>query len=109
MNTAYLNAIANANPVTHIGLVDDVGTEITGGTYARQTVTWTGAAAGSISPSADRTFDIPAGVTVGGWRGYSALSAGTDYEGAALTNEAFASAGQYSLLAASTAINHNAV
>jgi hypothetical protein len=111
MNTAYLNAIANSNPVTHIGLVNEVGVEITGGApaYARQTVTWTAAAAGSISPSVDRTFNIPVGVTVGGWRGYSALSAGTDYEGASLTNEAFATQGQYILLAASMAINHNAV
>ena len=54
----------------------------------------------------DLTFDVPSGVTVGGWRGYSASTGGTNYGGADLTNESFASQGEYTLLAASSGINH---
>ena len=110
MNATYRNAIADhgGTLITHIGLVDETGTEITGGdpAYARQPVTWTAAADGLIRPTADLTFNIPAGVTVGAWRGYSALTDGIDYDGANLTNEAFASQGEYTLLAASSGIDH---
>jgi len=111
MTEGYRNSIADhgGTLITHIGLVDDTGTELTGGSpaYARQAVTWTSATDGTIRPSADLTFDIPADTTVGGWRGYSALSDGTDYGGKALTNEAFASQGEYKLLSASTGILHS--
>jgi hypothetical protein len=110
MEVVYRNAIADhgASLITHIGLVNQSGTELTGGSpaYARLAVTWTAASSGTVRPDADLTFDIPAGVTVGGWRGYSALTAGTNYGGASLTNEAFAGQGEYTLLAASTGINH---
>lgn len=110
MLTAYFNAVADAGAdlITHIGLVDETGTEISGGSYARKAVTWGSASGGTIRPSADLTFDIPASTTVGGWRGFSALSGGTNYGGANLTNESFASAGQYILDSATTGINHEA-
>jgi len=111
MLAAYLNAVANSGAalITHIGLLDGGGTEITGGSYARKAVTWTSAASGLIRPVANLDFDIPAGVTVGSWSGFSALSGGTQYGGGDLTDAAFASAGVYRLLAASTGIPHNAV
>ncbi|TDE40490.1 hypothetical protein E1295_31825 [Nonomuraea mesophila] len=112
MSTAYLNGIADAGAglVTHIGLVDDTGTEITGGGYARQAVTWETAVNGLIRPDADLPFSIPSGATVAGWRGYSQLAAGgTDYGGEDLTPQPFATAGTYTLLAASTSVDHNAV
>lgn len=112
MNAAYYNAIRDHGQslITHLGLVDDGGTELSGGSpaYARQPVTWTDDGDGVSRPDADETFDIPAGVTVAGWRGYSALTGGIDYGGAALTQEAFAAQGQYQLLAASTSITHQA-
>lgn len=111
MNVTYRNAIADhgGSLITHIALFDETGTELTGGSpaYARQAVTWTAAADGTIRPSADLTFDIPASTTVAEWRGFSALTAGTDYGGATLTNETFASQGEFVLLAASTGILHN--
>ena len=111
MTEGYRNLIATAGGVaiTHIGLVNGSGTEISGGSpaYARKEITWTTASAGTIRPNADLTFDIPAGVTVGGWRGYTALTSGTDYGGQTLTNEAFAAQGQYKLLASGTGILHN--
>ena len=110
MSTAYLNATADAGGslITHLGLVDDTGTEITGGSYARQAVTWTPASNGLIRPTSDKVFNIPAGATVAGWRGYNASSGGTDYGGASLTPQPFASDGTYTLLAASTSIDHDA-
>ena len=110
MTAGYRNAVADhgASLITHIGLVDGTGTELTGGSpaYARKAVTWTSASDGTIRPNADITFDVPA-VTVGGWRGYSAATAGTDYGGKALTNETFAAQGEYKLLAANTGILHS--
>jgi hypothetical protein len=115
MNTDYENAVGDAGGalITHIGLVDDTGSEISGGSYSRLAVTWTSAgsggdADGTIRPTADLTFDVPAGVTVAEWRGYSASSGGTDYGGASFTNETFSNAGSFTLEAANTAINHDA-
>lgn len=111
MNADYLNAVADygGTQITHIGLVDETGTEISGGSpaYARQAVTWTAASGGTIRPNADLTFNIPTGTTVGGWRGYSASTAGTDYGGADLTNETYASQGEYTLLSSGTGILHS--
>ncbi|MGV0961435.1 MAG: hypothetical protein ACOYB1_16545 [Limnohabitans sp.] len=110
MNTNYLNAIAAAGrtTVTHIGLVDGSGNEITGASYARQAVTWTTASNGQIRPSANLVFQINQGTTVAGWRGFSAATAGTNFGGSDLTSVTFTNSGTYTLLAASTAINHNA-
>lgn len=108
MNAAYLNALSSAGAalVTHFGLVDETGTELTGGSYARIANTPTATAA-AWAPSADLTFNVPAGI-VAGWRGYSASTAGTDYGGADLTQETYAAAGQYKLVAASTGVTHSA-
>ncbi|WP_091079037.1 hypothetical protein [Nonomuraea wenchangensis] len=107
MATAFLNVCADAGgaAITHIGLVNGSGTELTGGSYARKAVTWTTASNGLIRPSADLVFDAPAGSTVAGWRGFSASTSGTNYGGADLTSQAFATAGTYTLLAASTSID----
>lgn len=111
VSTAFLDAAANAVGalITHIGLVDDTGTELTGGTYARLAVTWTTASGnGKINLSSDKLLDVPAGATVGGWRGYSASTAGTNYGGADLTPEVYAGPGQYKLQAAATAYDLDA-
>lgn len=107
MSAAYRNAIRThgATLVTHIGLLN-AGVPLAG---ARKAVTWdTTDADGLMRPTADLTFDVAAGESVTEWRGYSALTAGTDYGGQTLTTEAFASAGTYKLLAASTFVDHNA-
>ena len=103
MNAAFINSLASngASLITHIALFNGSGAEISGGTYARKAVTWTGAAAVK-SPSANLVFDIPAGANVAEWRGFSALSGGTDYGGNTLTAASFTNAGTYTLLAAST-------
>lgn len=111
MTAAYRNALRNhgATLITHIGLVDGAGIEVTGGTYARKPITWNTTDPDALMrPTADLVFDIPAGGVVAGWRGFSALTAGTNHGGAALTSETYGSAGTYTLLAATTSVDHNA-
>lgn len=110
MTTAYLNLIADAaDAITHVGLVNGSGTELSGGGYGRQAVTWTAPSSGLVRPTGNLVFTVGAGSTVAGWRGYSASTAGTDYGGETLTTETFGSAGTYTLLAASTGVQHTAV
>ena len=111
MDTNYRNAIADhgAGLIPYIGLVDDTGTEITGGSYARQAITWTISVDGTIRPDANLVFDIPAGTTVAGWSGYSASTLGTDYGGETLAAESYTNAGEYELIAAETGILHTSV
>jgi hypothetical protein len=109
----YLDAIANhgGTLITHIGLVNGSEAEPTGGdpAYARKAVTWTTASGdGMIRPTGNLVFDVSAGFSVRGWRGYTALTGGTNRGGAALTQEDYAGQGTYTLLAASTAVDHNA-
>lgn len=110
MNETYANALADhgASLITHIGLVNENGQELAGGApaYARKALAWTAAASGRVRPSANIVFDIPAGATVAGWRAYTAANGGTDYGGAALTNETFGGQGEYTLLANATGILH---
>ena len=96
--------------ITHIGLVNDAGVELSGGdpAYARKEVNWDNDGTGVMRPAVNLTFDVPAGTTVGGWRGYSQLVGGTDYGGKDVTQEVYAGQGQYTLLAAQTSITHTA-
>src|SRR5687768_15411422 len=50
---------------THVGAYTDLGvTEVAGGSYARQAVTWTAAASGVRDNNAQLSVPIPAGTTV---------------------------------------------
>lgn len=63
--------------VTHVGALTDLsGTEVAGGSYARQAVTWAAAASGATASSGALTIPIPAGTTVVALGHYDALSAG---------------------------------
>lgn len=108
LNNAYLEAIATAGKalITHIGLVDGDGDPVGD---ARKAVTW-GAnnGSGDFLMSGNLTFNMTSGDDVAGWVGYSALSAGTAYGGASLTPVTFSNDGTYTLLAASTGIDHDA-
>ena len=98
ISSAGLNVMATAiaGAVTHVGLVDETGTELTGGGYARQAATMTATGA-EARLTADETFDVPAGETVAGWRAFSASTAGTNYGGGDLTPETYTGAGQHVL------------
>lgn len=110
MTPTYLNVIAayGGTLITHIGLVNFSGVEISGGSpaYARRAVVWTAASGGVIRPTIDLVFNVPAGGVVAGWRGYSAAVGGTDYGGADVTLETFAAQKTYRLLSTLTSINH---
>lgn len=108
MEVAYLNFIANygASILTQVGLKDNLGNELAGGspTYGRKPVTWTVAAGGVIHPEADLVFNVPAGSTVAEW--FVTNSAGTVLGGGSLTAESYTNQGEYVLLAASSTISH---
>ena len=74
------------------------GTEVTGGTpaYARKVWSWGAAAASAVTATA-AVFDVPASTTIAGAGNHDALTAGNYLDGAAVTNQAFASQGTYSL------------
>ena len=109
MNTNYYDALRDHGQtlITHIALFNDSGAEISGGSYARQAVTWVDDGTGVMRPSGDLTFDIPGGSTVAEWRGFDALTGGTDYGGADLTPESYAGDGTYTLLASQTSVTHS--
>ena len=68
--------------------------EVTGGTYAQQSITFSAAASGNLDSSNTPVFDVPSGTTVthvGYWAG------ATFKGGDAVTNEVFASDGTYTL------------
>lgn len=73
------------------------GTEPSGGSpaYARKSLSWSASAAGVTSATA--VFDIPTGTTLVGAGVHSAVTAGTYYDGAAVTSQAFASQGTYTV------------
>lgn len=66
--TAYTAPTAPINLalVTVIGSASAAGTEVTGGSYARQPITWGTASAGSIANSVAITFTAMPAVTVVG-------------------------------------------
>lgn len=110
MNANYANGIANAGAtmVAYIGLVNDVGSEPSGGGYTRLPVFWLLTQPGRIQPTADLLFDVPPGKYVG-WRGHSAASGGTDYDGATFPiaqQRTFAGNGVLRVLAADVFIDH---
>lgn len=74
------------------------GTEPSGGSpaYARKSLSW-GASSSGVTSTTAAVFDIPAGTTIVGVGVHSAVTAGTYYDGAAVTSQQFASQGTYSV------------
>lgn len=79
------------------------GTEPSGGSpaYARKVSNW-GATATSASTAAPAAFDVPSGATIVGAQFFNALTVGTYLDGGAVTSQAFASQGTYTLTATYT-------
>lgn len=93
-----------AATITHLALTNAAGTELSGGTYARIPVTWASATGGTRRPAADSTFNVPAGAAVGGWKGFTALTGGTEKASGTVPTETYTAAGQYVLEAATTGL-----
>ena len=109
MSQAWHDAQAEAGAarVTHIGLVDGTGTELSEGdpAYSRKAVGWTEATSGKCSLDGDYVFDIPAGATVAGWRGFDALTVGNNLGGKDhAASEVYAGQGTFTLKASETSI-----
>lgn len=103
----YLGTLA-----TYMGLhtaIPSTGTpnEVAGGSpaYARKANTYNAAAAGNLDNSNTPVFDVPGGVTVTHVGFWSAVSAGTLYAYAAVTNEAFGAQGTYTATDADLDLN----
>jgi len=89
-----LDALGSA--ITQVGLfLNSTDTEVSGGTYARQSITFNAAAAANLDSSNVPTFDIPAGATFDQARFFN--SGGTLIAVADLPSETFGSAGTYPL------------
>lgn len=95
-------ATSYGTAATHAALYSTVpsttaGTELSGGSpaYARKPISWGAASNGVITGTV--TFDVPSGVTVAGAGVHTALTAGTYLDGGAVTSQAFASQGTYTL------------
>jgi len=86
----------------------DSGTnEISGGSpaYARKAITWNAATGGSMDDSNTPVFDVPASTTVAFVGFWSAVSGGTFYGSADVTNEVFTAQGTYTLTDADFDLN----
>lgn len=78
--------------------------EVTGGSYARQAITWSSASSGSKTLSGTVTFQIPSGTTITHAGTWSAVSAGTFRGGGALdSSQSYPSGGEYTLNLTATA------
>lgn len=102
LNDAAKNAMLNqlGTLITHASLhTADPGTnganEVSGGSYARQAITWNAAASASLDNNANPVFPVPAATTVTHIGFWSALTNGTFYGSADITDEVFAGAGTY--------------
>lgn len=112
LNDAGKNAILSSGiaAITHLSLHTDAvgsgsGGEITGGTpaYARKAASWGSPATGSVALNTQPVFDVPAS-TVARVGFFSALTAGTYYGDAELTDEVFAAQGTYTITSGSIGI-----
>jgi hypothetical protein len=71
--------------------------EVAGGTYAREEITWDASYEGMLAASNQPVIDIPASTTVSFIGLNSAAEAGTFYGSADVDNEAFTNAGTYTV------------
>lgn len=96
--TKYSTDCAYGALFTTAGPYTSAGTEPSGGSpaYARLAWSWGSASGGVISATA-ATFNVPASTTVQGVGMFSAVTAGTYYDGAAITSQTFASQGTYAV------------
>lgn len=74
--------------------------EVTGGSpaYARESITWSAAATGALTTSAQIVFDVPGSTTITHLGYWSAVTSGTFYGSRALSaSEAYGGQGTYTI------------
>lgn len=101
-STAGKNAMLDALGITHVSAHtadpgDTGANEVTGGSYARQAITFGAAAAGAIDSSNQPTIPIPGGTTVTHIGFWDALTGGNFLASGDVTDEVFGSDGNYVL------------
>jgi len=86
---------------------DNGANEVSGGSpaYIRKAITWNAAAAGAMDDSNAPVFDVPASTTVAYVGFWSAVTVGTFYGAADVTDEVFAAQGTYTLTDADLDLN----
>jgi len=98
---AYIGVLEDGEPGTSTSFS---GTEASGGSYARQTVTWASASSGQIASSGDITIPVAAG-TYSDFLFMSAVTAGTYYGFAPING----SSKQFGVVPDSTAVTANLI
>ncbi len=98
MNNTAKNLMLEAlkTVATKAALYSNASTEVTGGNYARQTITWGTASNGSISDTSIPAFDIPAGQTVAIVKLFNTAGT-TEYASFDVTDETFTNPGTYTI------------
>ena len=106
LNDTAKNAMLDhlASLISFVSLhTDAVGggsaSEVSGGSpaYARKSITWNSAATGNLDNSNTSVFDVPSGTTIRRVGFFSAVTAGTYYGDADITDETFGAQGTYTL------------
>lgn len=74
------------------------GSEVTGGSYSRESSSWGSPSNGTVTNSGAIVFDVPAGATITHLGYWSASTSGTFYGSRALdTSQTYATAGTYTI------------
>lgn len=74
--------------------------EVTGGSYARESISWGSPSAGTAASDAPIVFDVPGSTTITHLGYWSALTGGTFYGSRALdTSQTYATDGTYTIAA----------
>jgi hypothetical protein len=84
-----------ATVATRASLHEEGGTEITGGGYERQAVSWAAASGGSMAKSGTLAFSVPAGAAIATLRLYN--TAGDTIYAEIAATETFTNAGTYTM------------
>lgn len=72
--------------------------EVSGGSYARKSISWAAASSASVSSNAEIVFDVPGSTTITHLGYWSASTSGTFYGSRALNaNQTYATAGTYTI------------
>ena len=79
--------------------------EVTGGTYARKSITFTAATAGNLDSSNAPVIDVPAATTVAFIGYWSALTGGTFLGYSDIADEAYTNAGTLTITTADLDLN----
>lgn len=101
-----LDALTVAYVSAHTADPGESGTsEVTGGTYARKSITFSAASAGNLDSSNVPVLDIPASTTVTHVGYWSAVTGGNFLASSGITNETYSNAGTLTVTDADLDLN----